>query len=217
MEIVETESRFFADMTILKQVYATPAIEKGILNSGDHKILFGNLDLVIETSEKMVEKLDEAVRDAGDAAIDGEGASGGGWIRPPRVGKVFLDMVSFDFLQFNPFRQNPDPPIVCCVPLDARDRENIHLVLQISRTNSHQADRVLITGMPANNPTISERISIETSRVKSARFNGCMGSFGFGYKTCTESVEVPVADKNIDKGNTDAPWPFKATTRTGTR
>ncbi|KAJ3035762.1 hypothetical protein HDV00_003433 [Rhizophlyctis rosea] len=66
LEMVETERQFLNDMEVLMEVYAVPATTTGALSPQDIKILFGNLDGIIETSRKLLELL-EASAGAGNA------------------------------------------------------------------------------------------------------------------------------------------------------
>ncbi|KAJ3219027.1 hypothetical protein HDU67_003017 [Dinochytrium kinnereticum] len=57
-EIVETERRFLADMYTLREIYVIPATEEGHLSASDCKILFSNLDGVIQISTLFLEELE---------------------------------------------------------------------------------------------------------------------------------------------------------------
>ncbi|KAJ3279401.1 hypothetical protein HK104_001500 [Borealophlyctis nickersoniae] len=59
-EIVDTERQFLNDMEVMMEVYARPAGEKQVLAAHDIKILFGNLDVIIETSTKLLDLLEAA-------------------------------------------------------------------------------------------------------------------------------------------------------------
>ncbi|RKO88428.1 Dbl homology domain-containing protein, partial [Blyttiomyces helicus] len=56
-EIVDTEKQFLNDMEILMEVYRVPAMETGALSPHEVKILFANLDVVIQTSREVLDVL----------------------------------------------------------------------------------------------------------------------------------------------------------------
>ncbi|KAJ3326754.1 hypothetical protein HDU76_012676, partial [Blyttiomyces sp. JEL0837] len=75
-ELVETEQRYLNDMKVLKEVYVIPATEERALPAADVKILFSNLDLIIDTSTKFLEVLQIASTE-----------------EPQWIGKAFLENI----------------------------------------------------------------------------------------------------------------------------
>ncbi|KAI8613601.1 hypothetical protein BC830DRAFT_1170117 [Chytriomyces sp. MP71] len=60
-EILETERSYFEDMVVLNEVYVIPATEQAIFPTADIKVLFGNVDSLIEVSREVLRVLGEVV------------------------------------------------------------------------------------------------------------------------------------------------------------
>ncbi|KAI8834006.1 hypothetical protein BJ741DRAFT_610735 [Chytriomyces cf. hyalinus JEL632] len=70
-EILTTERSYFEDMVVLKEVYVLPAIENKVFPLSDIKLLFGNVDSLIDVSRQMLQSLGDVVADdrIGDAFL----------------------------------------------------------------------------------------------------------------------------------------------------
>ncbi|KAJ3233311.1 hypothetical protein HDU81_002352, partial [Chytriomyces hyalinus] len=70
-EILTTERSYFEDMVVLKEVYVIPAIENKVFPLSDIKLLFGNVDSLIDVSRQMLQALGDVVAEdrIGDAFL----------------------------------------------------------------------------------------------------------------------------------------------------
>ncbi|KAI8912483.1 Dbl homology domain-containing protein [Gorgonomyces haynaldii] len=73
-EILETEKSFLSDMLVLQDVYVVPSAQSNIFSPQDHKLLFGNLDKIIQVSTDLYALMESAAKDQ-------------------MMGQVFLDML----------------------------------------------------------------------------------------------------------------------------
>ncbi|TPX34717.1 hypothetical protein SmJEL517_g02691 [Synchytrium microbalum] len=69
-ELVDTERSFLNDMEVLRDVFYYPSIQTGVLSESDVKILFSNLESVIDVSRWFLSYLDEACVPDDDYAGD---------------------------------------------------------------------------------------------------------------------------------------------------
>ncbi|KAJ3065154.1 hypothetical protein HDU98_011454, partial [Podochytrium sp. JEL0797] len=60
-ELVDTERSYLSDMHVLKDVYITPAIENQLFPAADIKLIFGNVDALMECSESCLGVLEAGV------------------------------------------------------------------------------------------------------------------------------------------------------------
>jgi hypothetical protein len=66
-EIIDTEKSYLQDLIVLKEIYVVPAFN--ILCSGDVKLLFGNLDKVIQVSTELAIMLEKYPDYIGDCFV----------------------------------------------------------------------------------------------------------------------------------------------------
>ncbi|KAJ3200350.1 hypothetical protein HDU82_008985 [Entophlyctis luteolus] len=68
-EIVDTERTYLQDLKLLREIYVAPCAANNILNPGDMKILFGNIDAIISTSTQVYTSLMNAANSATTDAL----------------------------------------------------------------------------------------------------------------------------------------------------